>query len=75
MTSGPNVPSDSPASKADRVPRSISFPSEADLRVVDTAASMVGKDRSAYVIEKVLPAAESDLRSAGIDPDAIRRAA
>lgn len=70
-----NVPEAGHASKTGRVPATLSFPSEGDLRVIDTAAAVVGKTRSAYVADHAISKAESDLRDRDIDPDAVRRAA
>lgn len=76
MTSSePNVPPASDTGKSERIPTSVSFESRAVMRVVDVAAKLKGKDRSTYMVEHAVAAAERDLRGAGIDPDAIRQAA
>lgn len=70
-----NVPPAVEPGKSERIPTSVSFQSVDDVRVIDMAATLAGMSRSAWIVGTVVPAAERDLRAAGIDPDAIRRAA
>ena len=73
MTSPSSAANVSPAEGESKA-RSISIP-DMTLKVIDMAATLRGKSRSAYMVEHAEAAAVTDLRSAGIDPDAIRQAA
>lgn len=72
MSSAANVPPEKNDGKVEA--RSISI-ADGDLKVIDMAATLKDRSRSRFMVENAVAAAESVLRSAGIDPENIRKAA